>query len=136
MALNLFRRKQKSGTARPKTVVPASDIVSQEAARSGKDAEPKDGKREIPLLATKVHRTEKATQLGMLNHYVFQIDRSTNKREFRKAVERHYEVHVEKVRIMNATGKKRRVKGILGWRPGYKKAIVTVRQGEKIDVGV
>lgn len=137
MAINLFRRKSKTETAREKpAALPVPETVSQEAAQSERDVRPKDKEKELPRLATKIHRTEKATALGMMNHYVFKLVRNANKREFRKAVERHYDVHVEKIRIINIMGKKRRVKGIPGWAPGYKKAIVTVRQGEKVDIGI
>lgn len=136
MALNFFLRRSKSKTAREKAALPVSETASQEAAQTERDVRPKDEKKELPVLATKIHRTEKATALGMMNHYVFQLDRSANKQEFRKSMERHYDVHVEKVRIINVMGKKRRVKGVPGWAPGYKKAIVTVQPGEKIDIGV
>lgn len=136
MALNFFKRKSKSKSARPSAALPVSDTASEKAAQTERGASLKDEKKDLPILATKVHRTEKAAALGMMNHYVFQLVRSANKQEFRKAVERRYDVHVEKIRIINIMGKKRRVKGIPGWVPGYKKAIVTVKTGEKIDVGV
>jgi large subunit ribosomal protein L23 len=135
MAINLFRRKPKSKAASSPAASSMSQGVSQ-AATIEKDPESHNEKRALPMLATKIHRTEKATQLGMINHYVFQLDRGANKREFRKAIERHYDVRVKKVRMINVMGKKRRIKGIPGLRTGYKKAIVTVREGEKIDVGV
>lgn len=136
MTFNLFRRKPKDLVVGSNAPLATSAVAPQGADQAGKSVQPEHEKRTLPVLASKVHRTEKATALGMLNQYVFQLDRRANKQEFRKAVERHYDVHVEKVRMINTTGKKRRVKGMPGWKPGHKKAIVSVRTGEKIDIGV
>ena len=53
--------------------------------------------------------------------------------QIHKAVERLFKVHVEKVRTANYLGKLRRVGRNVGRRPGWKKAYVTLREGERID---
>jgi len=80
------------------------------------------------------HITEKATDLTGLDQYVFRVFPNTNKTEVKKAVESFYGVNVLKVRIINIHSKKRRVGRTIGKKPGYKKAIVKIAKGQKIEV--
>ncbi len=80
------------------------------------------------------HITEKATDSEMHNKYVFKVWPKTNKIEIKKAVESIYSVDVLGVNIVNIPQKRRRVGKHSGWTKGYKKAIVTVRQGQKIEI--
>lgn len=81
--------------------------------------------------------TEKVSALNEKGKYGFIVDASANKVEIKKAVEAQYGVNVEKVNTMNVMGKlkTRYTKaGVLaGRRPNYKKAIVTLAEGEVID---
>lgn len=81
--------------------------------------------------------TEKVSALNEKGKYGFVVDRSANKVEIKTAVEKLYGVNVEKVNTMNVMGKfkSRYTKaGVLsGRKPNYKKAIVTVADGEVID---
>ena len=79
-------------------------------------------------------RTEKGTRLLPLNKYLFWVDRGANKVEIENAVKEIYKVKVEKVNTITARGKKRRVRYVEGKTPDWKKAIVTLKQGEKIDI--
>jgi len=79
-------------------------------------------------------RTEKGTRLLPLNKYLFWVDIDANKAEIRNAVKEIYKVKVEKVNTVKARGKKRRVRYVEGKTSDWKKAIVTLKQGEKIDV--
>jgi len=82
--------------------------------------------------------TEKMTsQSEEYNRYAFVVDRQVNKIEIKKAVAEMYDVTVESVRTMICIGKKR-VRGtksgmIVGKTSTYKKAIVTLAEGESID---
>lgn len=81
--------------------------------------------------------TEKAADLSArLNQYIFKVSGDTNKIEIKKAIQNLYGVKVEGVNIVNIHSKRRRVGKSIGTRPGYKKAIITLRQGDKIDSGV
>lgn len=81
------------------------------------------------------HVTEKATELGERNKYVFKVRPNTNKIEIKKGVESLYGVDVVGVNIINIHRKKRRVgRRREGWKKGYKKAIVKVKKGQKIEV--
>ncbi len=79
--------------------------------------------------------TERSTELGEdQNAYTFIVSKDANKIEIRAAVERLFGVKVAGVRTLNYRGKWRRVGRSLGRRPSYKKAIVKLTEGERIDV--
>lgn len=81
--------------------------------------------------------TEKVSALNEKGKYGFVVDMNANKVEIKNAVEKTYGVNVEKVNILSVMGKfKTRYtkKGFLtGQRPDFKKAIVTLAEGEVID---
>ena len=80
------------------------------------------------------HITEKATFLAQENQYVFKVFPDANKTETKKAIEELYGVEVESVRIINVPKKRRRLGRIEGWRKGYKKAVVKLKPGQKIEI--
>ena len=80
------------------------------------------------------HISEKATDLVQDNRYVFKVYERANKTEIKKAVEKLYNVDVISVKIIKVPPKKRRFKGIIGLRKGYKKTIVEVKKGQKIEI--
>jgi large subunit ribosomal protein L23 len=65
--------------------------------------------------------------------YVFEVHPDANKQEIREAVERLFNVTVSRVWTMNVRGATRRVGQSIGRRPHWKKAIVTLRQGDAIE---
>lgn len=78
--------------------------------------------------------TEKGTLVGEHgNQVVFKVDPRANKIEIRRAVETMFKVKVVEVRTINLLGKKRRVGRSLGKRPDWKKAYVTLAEGQRID---
>jgi large subunit ribosomal protein L23 len=78
--------------------------------------------------------TEKSTlQKEMHNQLAFEVDRRANKIEIKKAVERIFKVRVKDVRTMNYRGKQKRLGRTVGRKPHWKKAIVTLQPGEKIE---
>ncbi len=79
------------------------------------------------------HITEKATILSQNNQYVFIVYNDVNKIEIKKAVEALYNVKVLKIQTIKMPRKKRRVGRTFGWRKGYKKAIVRIKEGQKIE---
>ena len=79
--------------------------------------------------------TEKATDLqSEHNQYAFEVAKKANKIEIRKAVEMLFGVKVEKVRTMVQRGDLRRVGKFTGRKASWKKAVVTLRDGESIDL--
>ncbi len=79
--------------------------------------------------------TEKSSilQAGS-NKYVFEVDKSANKKQIKDAVEAIYNVKVVDVRTMNVRGKLKRVRYNYGRTSSWKKAIVTLKQGDTIDL--
>ncbi len=78
--------------------------------------------------------SEKGTLLAeSTNQVLFKVRPEANKIEVKKAVESLFKVKVEKVRIARYLGKIRRVGRHMGRRPGWKKAYVTLKEGDKID---
>lgn len=78
--------------------------------------------------------TEKSTRLGELGKYVFEVDRRATKAEIKQAVERIFSVHVRKVNVLNVVGKLRRVRQDRGYTAAWRKAIVSLRPGERITL--
>lgn len=78
--------------------------------------------------------TEKTTQQKEDNHqYVFEVHRDANKIEIKSAVEQLFKVRVIKVRTINVLGKVKRLGRKYGKRPDWKKAIVTLKEGDRIE---
>jgi large subunit ribosomal protein L23 len=78
--------------------------------------------------------TEKSTAAKDENKYVFEVDRRANKIEVTRAVEKLFKVKVLNVHVMNVTGKKKRVGRILGEKRSWKKAVVTLAPGSRIEI--
>lgn len=78
--------------------------------------------------------TEKANILKEKENKVsFVVDRAANKAEIKEAVERFLKVKVLRVQVANMKGKPRRIGRTIGKRPDWKKAVVTLGPGERID---
>ncbi len=78
-------------------------------------------------------RTEKSASLGPQNKYCFAVDTRANKVEIKRAVEEIYQVKVTAVNTVNVRGKLKRVRYQWGKTPAWKKAIVTLKEGFKIE---
>ena len=90
--------------------------------------------RQIYKILKEPHISEKATVLTDQNKYVFKIMPRANKVETKKAVENLYGVRVKDVNIINVHRKRKVLRGVEGFKTGYKKAIVTLKEGEKIEI--
>jgi large subunit ribosomal protein L23 len=79
--------------------------------------------------------TEKGTKMRESgNRFLFQVHPDANKLEIKQAVEQIFNVNVERVRTQNLLGKMKRMGRNVGRRPAWKKAIVTLREGDNIDL--
>ena len=78
--------------------------------------------------------TEKATLLSEHNKVVFRVADDASKDEIAAAIEELFKVKVVKVNTLNVKGKTKRFRGIMGRRSDVKKAIVTLAEGQSIDV--
>ena len=78
--------------------------------------------------------TEKATILSEQNKTVFKVDKKANKKTIKKNIEKIFKVNVIKVNIINKHTKRKIKQGRLSKKTGYKKAIVTLKKGQSIDL--
>lgn len=77
--------------------------------------------------------TEEATRISEFNKYIFKVTPVADKNKIKKSVEDLYGVQVVSVNIINIPRKKRIRGRVTGWKSGYKKAIVTLKEGDKIE---
>lgn len=153
MALFKFFKK-KTTTHPPRSLVPSArapedkkkeikkpkeeEVKKKSEKKVSPPSQPQKPKRKATgvasLILKSIHITEKATDLARKNQYVFKVSSDSSKQEVKKAVEEVYGVNVLKVRQIRVKRKRRRLGKTFGWRKGYKKAIVTLKQGQKIEI--
>jgi large subunit ribosomal protein L23 len=92
--------------------------------------------KEGRTIIRKLLLTEKGTHLTEKeNQYLFRVDPSANKIEIKNAVEKIFNVKVTKVNTMNRLGKHKRQRSMnYGMTSAWKRAVVTLKDGEKIDL--
>ena len=78
--------------------------------------------------------TEKATTLSEFNKMVFKVHKGASKNSIKKSIEKIFKVNVIKINTINLRGKAKVVRGRKSRKPGYKKAIVTLKKGQSIDL--
>jgi len=82
----------------------------------------------------KPHISEKASYLAEKDQYIFEVSPNYNKNEIKKSVEGIYGVDVLSVNIIRIPAKKRRVGRTEGFRKAYKKAVIKIKEGQKIEI--
>lgn len=133
----LKNKKEKDKAAEKKAVV--SDVKKEsEATKTEKPVKApkvslKEGKFSYSVVK-EPHISEKATYLGNENKYAFKVYGNTNKLEIKKSVEGIYGVDVLAVNVITIPHKKRRMGKTEGFKKGYKKALVTIKEGQKIEI--
>ncbi|MDO8600715.1 MAG: 50S ribosomal protein L23 [bacterium] len=80
------------------------------------------------------HVTEKSSGLAGFRQFVFRVSLDANKLTIARAVEKKYGVTVIRVNTLNVHGKRVRVGKTEGRSPGFKKAIVTLKEGQSIEI--
>ena len=78
--------------------------------------------------------TEKSTNLSEQNKIVFKVPRKSNKKILKKNIEKIFKVNVLKVNIINKKSRNKITRGRKIKIPGYKKAIITLKKGQSIDL--
>ena len=77
--------------------------------------------------------SEKATRLEGMNQYMFKVIRTANKPEVKKVIQNRYKVTVVAVNMINMPSKKRTVGRYVGTKAGFRKAIITLKEGDSIN---
>jgi large subunit ribosomal protein L23 len=80
--------------------------------------------------------TEKSNKQLVENKYHFEVDYSCSKEEIASLIKKLFSAEVKKVNIINTHAKTKRFKGVEGKRKSYKKAIVTLKEGQSINFGL
>ena len=78
--------------------------------------------------------TEKASSLSEFNKVVFKVHKGASKNSIKKSIEKIFKVNVIKINTINLKGKTKIVKNKKAYKSGYKKAIVTLKKGQSIDL--
>jgi len=78
--------------------------------------------------------TEAATVASEMNKYVFKVSKGSTKKEIKTSIKEVYDVEAKKINVVNLPTKARNRGRIPGLKSGYRKAIVTLKEGDKIDV--
>ena len=78
--------------------------------------------------------TEKSTNLSELNKIVFRVPKGANKKNLKKNIEKIFKVNVIRVNTVKKKSKTKLIRGRIGKKKGYKKAIVTLKKGQSIDL--
>jgi large subunit ribosomal protein L23 len=90
--------------------------------------------REHRILRRPITTEKSARQQGDANQYSFEVDPAATKPEIAEAVERAFGVTVLRVRTQKAMGKIKRMGRFAGRRPDWKKAVITLKPGDEIQV--
>ena len=78
--------------------------------------------------------TEKSTSLSEFNKVVFKVHKGASKNSIKKSIEKIFKVTVIKANTINLKGKTKLVRNKKAYKSGYKKAIVTLKKGQNIDL--
>ncbi len=130
--------KEKAKKAAPKKVQPG--LVAKEAPKKAEAAPTQvktSGKSAKAFSYTAIkepHISEKSSNLSADNKYTFKVSSNTNKLEIKKSVEGLYNVSVLNVNIIKSPVKKRRLGRTEGYKKAFTKAVVTIKEGQKIEL--
>ena len=78
--------------------------------------------------------TEKSTSLSEYNKIIFKVQKNATKSSIKKSIEKIFKVNVVKINTINLKGITKMVRNKKTFKPGYKKAIITLKKGQSIDL--
>ena len=78
--------------------------------------------------------TEKSTSLSEYNKIVFKVHKNANKNSIKKSIEKIFKVNVVKINTINLKGTTKMIRNKKTFKSGYKKAIITLKKGQSIDL--
>lgn len=138
----LFGKKRKDDTGKEEKSSGGSSYVDPATGQViGKPKAEKKSSRKLKKDTGFAYRalirpviSEKATDLTAENQYVFEVSKNAGKRMIKTAVEKVYDTKVKSVNVMNVQGKTRRRGATTGRTKHWKKAVVTLEEGQKIEI--
>ena len=136
MALLDFLKNKKAAEKAKSEKKPAKVSVAPKVEKTEKPSQQKNKKTaNFSFEAVKEpHISEKSTDLSAKNQYTFKVSPNYNKNEIKKSVEGIYGVDVLSVNIIKIPSKKRRLGKTEGFKKAYKKAVVKIKEGQKIEI--
>ena len=78
--------------------------------------------------------TEKSTSLSEYNKIVFKVHKNASKNSIKKSIEKIFKVNVVKIHTINLKGTTKMIRNKKTFKSGYKKAIITLKKGQSIDL--
>ena len=135
----LKRKKEVKKAAEKKAVVLAKPKPQISADKTPINADTRgNGKKNVGKFSYEIvkepHISEKGTNLAENSKYIFKVYNNASKLEIKKSVEGIHRVDVLSVNTIRIPAKKRRLGRTEGFRKGYRKAVVTIREGQKIEI--
>ncbi len=124
----IFKKEDGAGAT---AALPAKAFATETAPMLAKDIGSAPDARDLFFAS---HLTEKTNTLQTKGQYVFAVSSRVTKYALSRAIARRYGVAVEAVRMLNMPGKERRRGRIMGWKPGFKKAVVTIKKGQTLEL--
>lgn len=148
--LDLFKKRKKKDLDDRLKRPPKGAFKKLKTAKTEKEEKPesKEEKQDIPKIEHEIkqasraaslsilspHVTEKSTILSESGVYVFKVSSRSNKIIIKHAINELYGVVPEKINIVSVPSKTRRVRGKRGTKSGYKKAMIYLKKGDKIEI--
>lgn len=132
--MGLFDKKELDKKEEKKPIVKSSAVVEADKKSSSPAVVTQEGAGLAYKFIVKPWITEKTQELMTTDKYVFRLRAKTTKREAKVAIEKLYNVKVIGVNIVNIPSKKRRFGRYAGMKSAVRKAIVTLKKGDKIEI--
>jgi large subunit ribosomal protein L23 len=87
------------------------------------------------IIKKPLHSEKSVGDRDLTNSYHFRVDKKSNKIQIKEAIEKLFDVKILNVRTMNRGGKKRKYRNKIYKTSSWKKAVVTLKEGDRIDLG-
>jgi len=129
---NIFKKPKKKKIIKKEGVKKIKEVVPKVAPVKKVPVKKRLG--EVYNILKHPHISEKSTNLFDEEKYTFRVFSWANKTEIKKAISDLYGVKVKDVKIINIKPKSRVLRGLEGKKRGYKKAVVILQKGEKIEI--
>lgn len=122
-----------------KKVLGKTSLQKEQPERKEKHGEPRGNgnvrnERVVTSVLLLPRVTEKAAHAAGSGMYTFSVARDAGKKQIKEAVEARYQVKVFAVRVLHSPAKERRRGNQIGWKPGFKKAMITLKEGQRIEI--
>ncbi len=142
MALLDFLKNKKEADKAKESKIAKASVAKKPADETKKETKKEEKAPKVSVNEGKFsydivrdpHISEKGTYQAEKNKYTFKVFERSNKMEIKKAIEGVYGVNVISVNVMHVPHKKRRLGKTEGFKKGYKKALVTIKEGQKIEI--